>query len=124
MNNRNNRTAGHNYERLIVKELNEQFNCQAVTSRSESRNMDNAGVDVFGENLPVNIQCKNSKSNLKIIQLFENYNKNIANIKSKAHSEKPLVIFHKKTKKANKKFITEGEFVILRKEDFYNLIFR
>jgi hypothetical protein len=43
-----NRTAGNNYERETVNILKEILpDDKHVTSRSESRNMDNMGVDVF-----------------------------------------------------------------------------
>ena len=43
-----NRNAGNGYERETVNVLKEIFpNSSFVTSRAESRNMDNMGVDVF-----------------------------------------------------------------------------
>lgn len=111
---RNNRTAGNNYERQIVNELKE-LGFDAVTARAESRNMDAKKVDVFGKNLPIHIQCKNSKDNFKVSAYFEE-NEDIF------PGDKPVVIFHKKTKKANKKFIKEGEYVYMKKEDFYKLL--
>ena len=51
-----NRTAGNNFERLIVNELKELGFDDVVTSRAESRNMDNRGVDIFGNNFPFYIQ--------------------------------------------------------------------
>ena len=112
---RNNRTAGNNYERLIVKELKELGYGDAVTARSESRNMDARKVDVFGKSLPVNIQCKTTKDNFKVAEYYKE-NKDIF------PNDKPLVIFHKKTKKNKLKFISEGEYVYLKKDDFYKLL--
>ena len=42
-----NRTAGNSYERKIVNEVKALTGETFVTSRAESRNMDNLGVDVF-----------------------------------------------------------------------------
>lgn len=112
---RNNRTSGNNYERKIVNELKEIGFNDVVTSRAESRNMDAKKVDVFGKSLPVHIQCKNTKDNFKIADYY-NENKDIF------PTDKPVVIFHKKTKKAKTKFISEGEYVYMKKEDFYKFI--
>ena len=118
---RNNRTAGHNYERQIVNELLELGFEDIVTSRAESRNMDNRGVDIFQnindsgpfKVLPIHIQCKNYKGYPKYEEILES---------ELLPKGKPTVIFHKKTKKAKSKFVTQGEFVIMKKSDFYNLI--
>ena len=80
--------------------------------------MDNAGVDIFDtkqsdKELPFHIQCKNSKSII-------DYNKLLSS--DLLPEDKPTFIFHKKTKKANTRFVTQGEYVILKKEDFYKLI--
>jgi len=106
------RTAGFNYERSTVREMKELGFEDAVTSRSESRAMDNAGVDIFGTSMPFHIQCKNSKSYIKYHDLLT---------EERLPVDKPTLIFHKKTRKANTRFITEGEYVIMKKIDFYNL---
>lgn len=110
---RNNRTAGNGYERAIVRELKEYGYSDAVTTRSESRNMDNRGVDIMGDNLPVYIQCKNSQNTPNIHKLLTS--KLLPN-------DKPVVVFHKKTKKSAKNFVKEGEYVYMTKEDFYNML--
>lgn len=112
-----NRTAGLNFERQIVLEVKE-LGFSAVTSRAESRNMDNKGVDIFspiGEDnqLPVHIQCKNTTINPKYDVLLSS---------ELLPKDKPTVVFHKKTKKAKSKFMSSGDYVILKKEDFYNLL--
>ena len=116
-----NRTAGHNYERQIVKELKER-GYSAVTSRAESRNMDNRGVDIFtdlnnleGKELPVHIQCKNKTNQFNVGDILGS---------DALPTNKPTVIFHKKTKKATSKFVTEGEFVYMTKEAFYELLLK
>lgn len=108
-----NRTAGHNYERQITNELKELGFEDVVTARSESRNMDDKGVDIFGSSLPFFVQCKNSQNYPKIHELLTS---------ELLPTEKPLIIFHKKTKKQNVKFATQGEYVYFKKDDFYKLI--
>lgn len=112
---RNNRTSGNSYERKIVNELKDLGFSKVVTSRAESRNMDAKKVDVFGEGLPVNIQCKNTKDNFKVADYYIENEEIFPN-------DKPLVIFHKKTKKANTKFVSQGEYVYMKKEAFYELL--
>ena len=85
---RNNRTAGNSYERKIVNELKGIGYSDVVTARAESRNMDNKGVDIFGNNFPYYIQCKNSKSTPKIHDLMSS---------KLLPTDKPFIIFHKKT---------------------------
>ena len=109
----NNRTRGNQYERDLVNELKELGFKDVVTSRAESRNMDNKGVDVFGDSLPVHIQAKNYTKYPDINSLLTS---------ELLPNDKPTVIIHKKTKKANTRFMTQGEYVYMKKEDFYNLI--
>jgi Holliday junction resolvase len=110
---RNNRTAGHKYERDTVKKLKDLGYADVVTSRAESRNMDNRGVDIFGPSMPFHVQCKNSVRDLKYHKLFKN---------DKLPNDKPLVIFHKRTQKANKRFVKVGEYVIMEYETFKQFI--
>lgn len=112
---RNNRTAGNNFERQIVGELKDLGFTDAVTSRAESRNMDARKVDVFGASLPVHIQCKNTQENFKVADYYAKNSEFFP-------PDKPVVIIHKKTKKAGVKFMTQGEFVYMRKEDFYEML--
>ena len=105
-----NRTAGHNFERLIVQELKD-LGFDVVTTRSESRNLDNKGVDIFGPEFHYYIQCKNSKSILDYHSLLKNQDLG-----------KPLILFHRKTHKANKRFVADGDYVVMLKEEFYKLL--
>jgi len=112
-----NRVAGHNLERLIVKELKE-LGYDAVTARAESRNMDNRGIDIFSppycsNPLPVHIQCKNTVINPHYEDLLTS---------ELLPDDKPTVVVHRKTKKANSRFVTQGDYIIMKKNDFYNLI--
>ena len=109
-----NRRAGHDYERAVVRELKGLGFDDVLTARSESRNKDNKGIDVFGESFPFYIQCKATKDK-------PNYPKIISEIKQ-ADNEKPIVLFHKFVEKSKKNFITKGEYAIMEKELFYKLI--
>ncbi len=115
----NNRRRGHNYERQIVKELKEIGFEGIVTSRAESKNMDDRGVDIFDLNqtsttMPFYVQCKLSTKNIAYDELLAS---------EKLPKDKPLIIFHKKAEKANTNFTVKGEYVILNKKDFYNLYY-
>jgi hypothetical protein len=106
-----NRTAGHNFERLITTEL-KIFFPGAVTARSESKNLDDLGVDVA--NTPgFQFQCKNTV-------LTPNYHELITTMPQDATVKN--VVIHRKTKKASSKFVTQGDYVIMRKHDFYDLL--
>jgi len=110
---RNNRTAGNNYERFIVNELKARFPLfnKACTSRLESKSLDDQKVDIcFTPGF--NFQCKNSKANLDYNEI----------INSMPVNENKNVIIHRKTKKVNTRFVTQGDYVILKKEDFYKLL--
>lgn len=107
-----NRTAGHNYERQIIKELKELGFPDCVSSRSESKNLDNKGVDVVSNTLPIYVQIKTTKTSLNYDKIFKSF----------SLTDKPLVIFHKKTIKKLKKFVTSDEYVILKKDLFYDLL--
>lgn len=110
---RNNRTAGNRYERTVVNDLKSLGFDDVVTARSESRNMDNRGVDVFGDSLPIHIQCKTTNRRLKYEDFFQ---------RDTLPTDKPVVIYEKKTRKSNSRFMTIGEFVIMRREDFERMV--
>jgi len=113
MKTRNNRTAGNNYERQVVNELT-KYGYQVATARAESRNADNAGIDIVGD-FPYHIQCK-------VYQNYPKLNELINNDRPERFKDKAIIVFHKKVKKAKVKFITEDEFVSLRKDDFYEIM--
>ena len=100
-----NRTAGNSLERLIVRELKELGYLDVVTARAESRNMDNKGIDVFGDSLPFYVQCKLSKDR-------PNYHKLILDTKG-LDNKKPLFVFHRLVEKANSSFVAKGDYVIM-----------
>lgn len=111
---KNNRNRGHNYERLIAEELRELGFPGVVTSRSESKSMDDKKVDLIDtENkLFFNPQLK---ATIKTPDYF-----GIA--KECPLKDKPFVIFWKKIKTTESTFRSEGEIVMLPKAFFYDLI--
>lgn len=107
-----NREAGNAYERQIVNELKDRGYSDITTTRAESRNMDNKGVDIMG-NIPFYVQCKLSINN-------PNYHKLLYS--SLLPKDKPTVVFHGKCEKAKVNFIKKADYVIMTKDYFYNII--
>ena len=114
----NSRRRGNHFELQIVNELKE-MGYGVATSRQESRAMDAKKVDIVsvnhgsGKDLPYHIQCKNTKTHVKYWEIL-----------NVMPTDKIPVIVHKKTRKVNLNFITEGEYVVMSKENFYNLLLR
>jgi len=101
-----NRTAGLNYERQIASELR-AMGYEAITSRYESKRLDDAGVDLVTD-FPLKPQMKVSINQ-----------PNVHNLLTETEAE---LIFYKRVEKKGKKFMPRGEYVMLSKEDFYNLM--
>jgi hypothetical protein len=97
------RTKGHNYERQIAKEMRELGWPDAATSRYVSQELDDQKVDIARTD-PFNIQCKAYKNNPQ-------YTKILSEMPEGANYN---IVFHKKPR--------QGEFVIMKKEDFYELL--
>lgn len=102
-NGKRNRTRGHSYERKIAQEFREMGWEKACTTRYASRMRDDQKVDIFDVD-PFNVQCKATNKRIDYKQVLSempkdtNYN----------------VILNKLTGK--------GEFVIMSKEDFYEIV--
>lgn len=121
MTNRN-KQAGSQFERDIVNQL-KGMGYDVVTSRAESRNMDNKKVDVFSplgidadKVFPYYIQAKFTAVNPAYTKLLDTM-----------PNDRPGLIFHKKSeaykcKDDNTRHRNVGEFVIMSKEIFYNLL--
>ena len=109
-----NRNRGHNYETKVAKEIRELGYDGIVTSRSESKQMDNNKVDLIDTNgkLPCNIQLK------KTIQT-PNYFK--IRSESTVDPESFCLIWAKQEPK-EKNICTVGEAVIMDKQFFYKLL--
>ena len=99
----NARNKGNSYERKIAEEMRELGFTSCVTSRSESKRMDDKGVDLMYTG-PFHIQ-------LKATERYPNFHQLLTDMGSIFHYP---VVFNKKNRK--------GEVVVMRKEDFYKII--
>jgi hypothetical protein len=98
----------------IIKELNELYDTKSfVSTRSESKRLDNLGVDIADREslLPMYIQCKNTQAtpSIELITKFK-------------LEDKPLAVFWNKQVKKDDRNTSAGEFVIIKKEFFYKLL--
>lgn len=100
-----NRDSGHRWE-LDVIHILEQMGYEAVSSRSESRRADAAGIDVITD-FPFKIQCKSGINQPSIHDLL-----------TKTEAD---IILYRKQKKKGKRFYKQGEYAIMKFEDFLNL---
>ena len=107
---------GNRYEQKIAKELRELGFAGVVTSRSESKKLDNLKVDLIDTNsqLPFNAQLKCTSNTPSFFK-----------IKSQCPlTDKPFVLFWnaQKVSKGQFNMHSEGEIVFVPKEFFYELI--
>lgn len=105
-----NRSKGVRYELQIIHELTNLGYKGLKSSRSESKNLDNAKIDIAEteDKLPCYVQCKATANT-----------PNIEDITSKCPiKDRSLVIFWKKQKYNEK----QPEYVLMPKEFFYTLI--
>ena len=109
-----NRNRGHSYETKIARELRELGFQGVVTSRSESKRMDDNKVDLIDtENkLPVFIQLKKTIQTPSYFQIRS---------ESTVDAEKFCIIWAKQEAK-EKNICTVGEVAILDKQLFYKLL--
>lgn len=117
----NNRRRGHNYERDIRKDALSLGFEDVVTTRSESRNLDDRGVDLFTPHhsesktpYPFYGQCKltTEKNSLNVHKLFTN---------EKLPKDKPFVVYNLVTHNTGKKFVKTGHYVTVD-YDFFNYL--
>lgn len=104
------RRIGHDYERKVVKELRDLGFTKATTSRSSSRIMDDAKIDING--VTYNIQCKAVRSGLNVFSVLDDMEAAIPKLVPE-REEYVNVVFHKKERR---------EVVVLRKEDWYLIV--
>jgi len=97
----NARQKGHSFERDIVNELKE-MGYAAITSRMESKRMDDLGVDII-DDTPFYIQCK-------AVERLGSIHKVLA----KMPTEKTPIVLHKKN--------NQGTIVAIRWADFKKLM--
>lgn len=110
----NNRTKGHSAERLYALKFRELFpKCQ--TSRYASRMMDDAGVDLVG--LPMLVQVKAGlQKGMKPHEVLKNIKDNLPD------ESKPKVLIHHKEGAKGKKRDEFSSLVTMTFDDFFNLI--
>lgn len=108
------KSKGNRYELKIINEIKELGFESAVSSRSESKSHDDAGIDIVCPELPVYVQCKATQNTPDYAELIKECKK----------KDKPLVIFHNKQKKVEKNCKSLGEYVIMDKETFYDLVLK
>lgn len=108
MSNRN-RTAGNNYERQLAQEYRELGWIDCTTSRYSSRKKDDAGIDLDCT-IPFAIQAKYYKNQ-------PNFSEVIDAMKI-VPTEIPIVHFKRNKGKGQAK----DELVIMRKEDWYEIV--
>jgi hypothetical protein len=111
---KNNRTKGHSAERLYALKFRELFpKCQ--TSRYASRMMDDAGVDLVG--LPMLVQIKAGlQKGMKPHEVLKNIKDNLPD------ESKPKVLIHHKEGAKGKKRDEFSSLVTMTFEDFFHLI--
>lgn len=110
-----NKARGSNYERKLVNELKEiTGNENLCTSRSESKNLDNQKIDIADPDgiLLFYVQAKATKAVPAIKKIFDEVGLH----------DKPLVIMWNAQESRETKQISKGEYCILPKSFFYELI--
>ena len=108
------KTKGSNYERKIAKELQELGFTGVVTSRAESKKMDDQKVDLIDTEgmLPISIQ-------LKCTQVTPSYFKIQEECPIK---DKPFCIIWNKQEKREINCVSAGEVAMIPKEFLYELL--
>ena len=109
------RSRGQNYEVRLVKELKEiTRNNNLCTSRSESKRLDDMKIDIADPDnvLDFYVQAKCTQATPQIKKINEEVGK----------KDKPLVIFWNAQEAREKKQISVGEYCIMPKSYFYELI--
>ena len=111
------KTKGNAYECQIVKELKQITGNENIsTSRSSSKKLDNMKIDIFDEDgvLPCYFQLKKTKSTPSVKKINQEVGK----------TDKPLAIMWniQETREGNVNITSAGEYVIIPKDFFYELI--
>jgi Holliday junction resolvase len=104
-----NRTAGHNWEREVIKDLKKAGFTEAVSARYESKRLDDAGVDIVNTS-PFNMQCKNEAKRPDYHKLIQEMPDGIN------------IVLHKFTQKIGEKFIVQGKYAIIEYNHFIDLM--
>lgn len=110
-----NRSRGNRYELKIIKELKEiTGNENLCSSRSDSKKLDNMKIDISDPDnvLDFYVQIKCTQNTPQII----NINKEVGK------KDKPLAIFWNAQEAKENKQISLGEYVIIPKKFFYEMM--
>ena len=105
---------GNRYELKIIKELVELGYEGLVSSRSESRSLDNDKIDIAetADKLPCYVQAKCTKVTPNVEEI----------IKACPRKDRPLVIVWNKQINKEVNMASAGEYVMMPKSFFYELI--
>ena len=98
------RRKGHDYERQIRREYRELGRANCETSRFASKMMDDRKIDLVNTK-PFAVQCKSLINNPSYHKIIDEMRPNKPQYK---------LIFHKRA--------TNDEYVIMKKNDFYELL--
>lgn len=108
---KNNKRRGSTWERSCVNYLKDIGYEECVTCRAESKSRDDMGVDIC--NLSGwNVQAKTLHTPVHPENILPNM----------PEEDNVNVIFYRKTKKAGKRFVKQGEYAILDLQDFLNIM--
>jgi hypothetical protein len=111
---------GGNAERKFISEINGlDLGYLVGSSRLHSRYMDNMDVDIVDHPLatakfPYHIQSKSITGYPKYHDIFSEFKL----------TDKPLIVFHELTEKRGSRFFKLSDYVIMKKEDFYEILKR
>ena len=109
------KSNGNNYELKIIKELTALGFEGLKSSRSESKNLDADKIDIaetIPNTLPFYVQCKCTKNKPSYQDI----------IPGCPRKDRPLVVFHNYQVNKEVNMGSIGEYVIMTKEYFYELI--
>lgn len=116
----NNKQRGNKYELECITALQPYYKDKLYSTRSQSRNLDNAKVDITNSGLTLNInyQVKTTSINPNYLEILD----------SMPTDDKPNVVINRRTKKAARNFVNQGDLVVMSLQDYlkflekYNLI--
>ena len=110
-----NKRKGNSYELKLIKELKEiTGDVDLCSSRSESKRLDDAKIDIADPNgiLDFYVQAKSTMNVPQIKKINDEVGK----------KDKPLIIFWNAQEKREVNFVSVGEYCIVPKSYFYDLL--
>ena len=107
-----NRSAGHSFEREIVKLYKEIGFKEAVTCRYASRMMDDLKVDICQVD-PLYNQCKDTQKNVDHHKILSDMPEEKGKIN---------ILLHRKRVKQGSRFYKKGDYAILEMNDFMKMV--